>query len=275
MNTAKTAPVAFHLQAEPGTRFALFHPPLGNAARGAILYAHPFAEEMNKSRRMAALQARAFAAAGFAVLQVDLHGCGDSDGDFGDARWPVWKRDLELATDWLRREVAAPVHLWGLRLGATLALASWQDAPDRYASALLWQPVLDGAPFVTQFLRLAVAREALRSTGEKLTTERLRASLARGNVVEVAGYSFVAELAAAIDAQSVANGRAPSGPVHWLDIRPAASELPPAVRATLAAWQGSGADVTYRAIAGQPFWSSVEIIEIPELITATLSMYAE
>jgi len=33
---------------------------------------------MNKSRRMAALQARVFAAMGFGVLQIDLFGCGDS-----------------------------------------------------------------------------------------------------------------------------------------------------------------------------------------------------
>ena len=49
---------------------------------------------MNKSRRMAALQARAFAEMGFGVLQIDLFGCGDSSGDFSDARWDIWKQDL-------------------------------------------------------------------------------------------------------------------------------------------------------------------------------------
>ena len=40
-----------------------------------------WAEEMNKARRMAALQARLLAENGYAVLQIDLHGCGDSSGD--------------------------------------------------------------------------------------------------------------------------------------------------------------------------------------------------
>jgi alpha/beta superfamily hydrolase len=40
---------------------------------------------MNKARRMAALQARALAALGYGVLLLDLHGCGDSSGDFGDS----------------------------------------------------------------------------------------------------------------------------------------------------------------------------------------------
>ena len=68
-----------------GQRFCLFHRAHGDVTKGSILYIHPFAEEMNKSRRMAALQARALAKAGYAVLQLDLLGCGDSSGDFGDA----------------------------------------------------------------------------------------------------------------------------------------------------------------------------------------------
>src|SRR5687767_10614876 len=56
-----------------GRRFCLFHTPQG-AVRALVFYIHPFAEEMNKSRRMAALQARSLAEAGFAVLQLDLLG---------------------------------------------------------------------------------------------------------------------------------------------------------------------------------------------------------
>src|SRR5436190_24333737 len=91
----------FFLPAEPGARFALFHPARGPVVRGGILYVHPFAEEMNKSRRMAAQQIRAFTQCGYAVLQIDLYGCGDSSGDFGDARWDIWKSDLALAVTWL------------------------------------------------------------------------------------------------------------------------------------------------------------------------------
>ena len=77
---------AFFLAADngrAGQRLCIHHPPRrGEPARGAVLHLHAFAEEMNKSRRMVALQARALAEAGFAVLQIDLHGCGDSGGDF-------------------------------------------------------------------------------------------------------------------------------------------------------------------------------------------------
>ena len=69
-----------------------------------MLYIHPFAEEMNKSRRMAALQSRALAQAGYAVLQIDLLGCGDSSGDFGDATWQSWVSDVVLGCQWLRSQ---------------------------------------------------------------------------------------------------------------------------------------------------------------------------
>src|SRR5207249_8517309 len=107
---------AFFLPAEIGSRFTLFHRVRGSDARGGILYIHPFAEEMNKSRRMAALQARAFAAVGWDVLSVDLMGCGDSDGDFGDATLDAWLQDVDAAHRWLATRGSGPVWLWGLRL---------------------------------------------------------------------------------------------------------------------------------------------------------------
>ena len=115
----------FFFDADPGTRFSLYHAPASSVPpRGAILYVHPFAEELNRTRRMACLQARRFAALGFAVLQIDLFGCGDSCGDFNAARWDLWKRDLATAHHWLaeRSSSAGPIYLWGLRLGGLLAL---------------------------------------------------------------------------------------------------------------------------------------------------------
>ena len=134
---------AFFLPVGGGQRFCIFHRPHGAEARAALIFLHPFGEEMNKSRRMVALQARALAAAGCAVLQIDLHGCGDSSGDFGDASWDSWLADVSLAHAWLRTRSAAPLWLWGLRSGCLLA----GDAASRLGEPvdfLFWQPVLYG-----------------------------------------------------------------------------------------------------------------------------------
>ena len=113
---------AFFLPGSQGAIFAIYHPPAsGVIERGGVLYAPPFAEEMNKARRMAALQARRLAAAGFGVLIPDLYGCGDSGGDFAEARWDIWRDDLSRCRDWLRGRGHHRLVLWGLRLGALLA----------------------------------------------------------------------------------------------------------------------------------------------------------
>ena len=66
---------AFFLPAGDGQRFCLYRPAEfapGGGTRGHVVFVHPFAEEMNKSRRMAALQA---IAAGISATPLGLLGC--------------------------------------------------------------------------------------------------------------------------------------------------------------------------------------------------------
>ena len=119
-----TQPEAFFLPASagrPGQRFCIFHAAQGSEPKGCILYIHPFAEETNKSRRMAAPQSRELARAGYAVLQIDLLGYGDSSGSFGDATWDGWLPDVAQGAQWLLNKVDAPLWLWGLRADCLLA----------------------------------------------------------------------------------------------------------------------------------------------------------
>ena len=70
---------AFLLPVGSGFRFCLLRLPARRAAlRGCVLLAPPFAEELNKARRMIALAAERIAAADYAVLEIDYLGCGDS-----------------------------------------------------------------------------------------------------------------------------------------------------------------------------------------------------
>src|SRR5258708_370959 len=95
--------------------FGLYHAPAKHARRrGALIYVPPFAEEMNRARRVAALQARALATVGVGVLLVDLFGTGDSAGDFRDARWQTWSDDLSAAADWMERLGNTVTGFWGL-----------------------------------------------------------------------------------------------------------------------------------------------------------------
>jgi exosortase A-associated hydrolase 2 len=277
--TNSLAPCAlpFFLPAEPGQRFCLFHRPApSQPMRGAMLYVHPFAEEMNQSRRMAALQARAFAQRGYAVLQIDLHGCGDSSGDFRDARWSTWKQDLALACDWLAQRISGPVTLWGLRLGALLALDFSRDAPTPFERLILWQPVTNGKTHLNQFLRLRIASEMLAddagtTSGTASSGATLRAELAAGTSVEVAGYELAPELAAAIDLQD-AGACAPRCPVHWFELT-ATGALAPAVERQVQRWREAGVQLRLHQVGGAPFWASSEIAECQAMLAATGALW--
>jgi exosortase A-associated hydrolase 1/exosortase A-associated hydrolase 2 len=266
----------FFLETADGARFCLFHPPAG-ACRGALVYLHPFAEELNRTRRMAAVGARRLAAQGVAVLQIDLHGCGDSAGDFGDASWDSWKRDTAAAVAWLRARMGCPVGLWGLRLGALLALDCARDpaiAPDRL---LLWQPVTNGANYLTQFLRLRLAGDLLQEKGEKTgaSTETLRAQLRAGESLEVAGYRLAPALALPVDALDGAK-IVPPCPVHWCELTAAPDRpLPPASARVAAAWREQGARVDVHLAQGPQFWATPEIEEAPGLADTTAALWDE
>jgi len=258
---AGTPAEPFFLKADGGQRFCLYHPPAG-PARGALLYVHPFAEELNRARRMAALQARAFAAAGHAVLQIDLAGCGDSSGDFGDARWELWKADLALAAAWLRERTDAPLRLWGLRLGALLALDYARTAAHPVAGMLLWQPVLKGSTYLTQFLRLRLAGALLADGDAGGGTAQLRAALLAGEALEIAGYDLDPHLARALDALDPLDAFRPACPVDWIEaVSQAGAEPSPGAARAAAAWCDAGVDLRLHPVHSAPFWTTTEITE--------------
>ncbi len=263
---------SFFLSGESGQRFCLYHPPK-DVARGAIIYLHPFAEEMNKARRMAALQSRAMAEAGFAVLQIDLLGCGDSAGDFSDATWSAWQEDVLLAYRWLRTQTRAPLTLWGLRAGCLVAASAAVNLPER-ANIIFWQPVISGKQHWQQFMRLKMAGE-LASGQAKGITEQLRRQLAAGQSVEIAGYTVSPSLAEGLEAAELEPPAGGDGQVIWLEtsLRDEAT-LAPVSQKRIEYWQAVGFAVHARVVRGPAFWQTSEIEDAPELIAATRAALA-
>ncbi|HZX32963.1 MAG TPA: hydrolase 2, exosortase A system-associated [Rhodocyclaceae bacterium] len=265
---------AFYLPAAGGQRFCLFHQPEAvGREKGNLLFVHPFAEEMNKSRRMAALQARALAAAGYGVLLMDLAGCGDSTGSLDHTAWEDWVADAAMGGRWLRQRSEAPLWLWGLRTGCLVAAAAARRL-DEAVNFLFWQPTVSGKVHLQQFLRLKVAG-ALADGGPKGVTQMLRHRLAAGEEIEVAGYVFSASLANGLEAAELAPPDRP-GRVEWLELSAQAeASLAPVSQKTLAAWMAAGHDARGRVVAGQQFWQTVETTECPALLAATLECLQE
>lgn len=258
---------ADHAQAQ---RLCVFHPAHTATPTAALVFVHAFAEEMNKARRMVALQARALAEAGYAVLQIDLHGCGDSGGDFGDTSWASWLADIELAVHWMQQQCPrAPLCLWGLRAGCLLASqAAAQLQLD--CDFLFWQPTPQGKPLLQQFMRLKAAAD-LQNSDAKAVMAQLRLALDGGQGIEVAGYRVSAALAQGLEQASLLPSSKPSR-VLWLEASTREdAQLLPASQAVLQAWQQAGHAVTAQVVNGPAFWQTQEIEDAPALINATVS----
>jgi exosortase A-associated hydrolase 2 len=269
-------------------RFCIFYPAQGSAssscARGLVLYIHPFAEEMNKARRMAALQARSLARAGYAILQIDLHGCGDSSGDFGDASWQGWVSDVVRGCRWLRQRHKTagaasgqlPLWLWGLRAGCLLAVEAARQLGEP-CNFLFWQPPAAGKPLLQQFLRLKVAGDMLGGQGKGIMAG-MRQQLGAGVSVDVAGYLLSPALATVLEQATLRppTCSAPALRVEWLELStPDNASLSPISAQTIGKWQQAGYAARSHLVTGPAFWQTIEIEDAQALIPATTAALAD
>ena len=239
--------------------------------RTAVLCLPPFAEELNKSRRMLALQGRQLAAAGMPFVLPDLHGTGDSDGLFEDASWEAWLDDVAKIVRWLQADGVDTLHILGVRSGLYLLDAIDGIPVERVA---LWSPVTNGARMLKQILRsrLIAAPDGSGAVQPSALLEQLETE----GSMELTGYRFSKALWQSIDQSRIKQFTPPAtAAVCWYDIAVRAREEPtPPMVAAIAAWQAAGCSVEFRAIAGPPFWLGPEIEEIAALLDSTTSFLA-
>jgi len=232
-----------------------------------ILHIPAFAEEMNKSRAMVVAQARAMATQGFTVLVPDYFGTGDSQGDFSEASWQIWLKDMRFCQQWLQSQYGNEIILWGLRLGALMALEL--ASQDTTSKLILWNPVLLGEQFMLQFLRLRLANSIIYGDNKEKLAD-LKQRLEQGGRIEVAGYQLSAALfeqvcelkAKALQLSSVKN-------VLWTDVSTNTKPLAVPAQAVVDQWQAAEIEVNVKPVMGYQFWNTQEISRADSLIEVT------
>ncbi|HXD06390.1 MAG TPA: hydrolase 1, exosortase A system-associated [Burkholderiaceae bacterium] len=255
---------AAFVPARGGQRLRLVSDPVG-AARGTVVLVHAFAEEMNKSRRMAARMARMLAADGWRVVQRDLQGCGDSTGEFVEATWDGWVEDV-------REEIAQalpgrPVWLWGIRCGALLCAQALGS--HRHVNLLLWQPVLSGAQHLQQFLRLHAGARIVGSAKAQDARSPAQA-LREGEPVEVGGYELHPALASGLERSLFELPEGFQGRTVLFELSSdEAVELSPRLSQLADRLHERGLDVQATCLRGPAFWQTQEIEECEALLEAS------
>lgn len=262
----------FFLESPSGRLFALHHRPRNlDSLRGHVLCVAPFNEEMNRCRSMITQQATALGALGFGTLVFDLHGTGDSEGDYCDARWSTWQDGIRTAQDWLSEQPGGLKAILGIRLGAILAAQAYAGLADPSVVLVLWQPVIDGKTHLTQFFRLRMAAQLDRPDLPKETTALMRSRLGQGQTVEVAGYEIHPQLASAMDEARLFERPLFEGAhVLWLEnASPDKPGISPLVREALQDWRTAGVSMDARTYPGPAFWQVHERVLAPALIEQT------
>lgn len=279
-----TLPQAFYLPTPGGQLFCLYHPPIG-PARGRVLHLHPLAEELNNCRRVSAQQARALSQAGYAVLQFDMSGCGDSTGEFADATWSQWLQDTSCAATWLLGQDQGPLWLWGVRTGALLA-TEWLHQEARAVATptpvhlLFWQAVLSGQQALKHWSRL---RSATTWTSGSDRPSSVFMSLQSNQASpddpwSVAGYTFNTALQEGLG-QATLHPPSSANTAHrlvWVDI---STTTPPAnspgAQRAIDMWQQAGWAVQASATVGPSYWQTIGTDDASDLQSTTLALLTD
>lgn len=273
LTVATTGLQAFFLEGMAGPLFCIHHSPLTAArTRRGVLVLPPFAEEMNKSRRMLTLAAQGLRGAGTDVLMVDLLGTGDSAGEFADATLEAWRSDVERAAGWLSERDVSHLDILAVRGGALLLEDLKLPTGLARGRLVLWQPQINGKLLVSQFLRLRLA-QGLGRVDRVTEAPDSRTRLANAGRIEVAGYEITTQLVRELEAVTEPLRDANSWErVFWLEVvADDVTDVSPASLRAVDAMRSGGATVDVRVVPGEPFWATPEIAVVPGLVTATIA----
>jgi len=242
------APLPMFLTGEAGRLFCIYWPPQAPERSLDVLIVPPFAEEMNKTRRMLAVLARELSQDGIGVLSFDLFGTGDSEGDFGDANWSTWKTDLHTAYTWLKGTGSKRVVLVPVRAGALLASDFVRSWPIQIHGLVLWHPVRSGRQVVDYWVRL-------KAVSGRQSVSDVHKVLLNGSSIEVGGYRLSPELYRAMNDVLLEDGGSASSPQSLWILGGSSERDSQEVEEAARSWQSFGARVVLEHIHTEPYWT--------------------
>tara|TARA_R110002049_G_scaffold147342_1_gene310155 strand:+ start:124754 stop:125497 length:744 start_codon:yes stop_codon:yes gene_type:complete len=183
----------------------------------AVILVPPFAEEMNRSKKMYVLCARLLANAGIHSLCFDFAGTGDSYGEWGDFDYSDWKQNL-IDVYQFAKKFASNISLITMRDGGLISLNLVKQNDINIDKCVLWDPIDSGEVLIRQLIRMKIAN-AMAGDLKKITTREVLDEIDKSGFLEVGGYHVSSDLIAAIKAEKIAEGIESvlgSTELHWM-----------------------------------------------------------
>jgi uncharacterized protein len=170
-----------------------------NGVKEAWLFCNPFLEEKSNTQPVYKNFAEKLALTSAlgkpqGVFRFDYEGTGDSEGEHKNQTLSNWVDDIEDAGVYVQKSFGIDMlHLFGLRLGGTLAYRSrsrFNQNTLPVGHLLLWAPILKGEPILQDALRMNTLTQLAAYKRVIHDRQALLAQLKSGTTVNLMGYSI-------------------------------------------------------------------------------------
>ena len=245
----------------------------------AIILVPPFAEEMNRSKRMYVLCARLLANAGFHVISFDYSGTGDSSDEWGEFEYQDWVNDL-IDVYHYTKKIAVDVNFIALRFGVFVLADAIVGKHVTASKCILWDPIETGEILTRQLVRMKIA-STLTDASRKITTKDVMEDMRNTGFLESAGYRITYSMFEEIATKKLANeisqileqvsvhwmmlGKFREGESKWLANSFKESDLKPNTKRSL---------LTMHPVNDVKFWMQQEVTISPKLLQQTNKVFA-
>ena len=259
--------------------FLAYYSPADNrhiaADRKAVIFVPPFAEEMNRSRRMYVLCARLLANIGFDAICFDYAGTGDSEGEWGTFSIADWQTNLCDVYQSVYQAGISDISLIGLRFGALLIAQTLIANDLSINKCVLWDPIENGETFMRQLIRIKIAA-AMAEESRKISTQDVLKELKQQGYIEIGGYHLtdsMIDLVNKLKLSESINRLINSTELHWMTLsrlnKGNTSAAPACVPEELTE------KVTLHSIKDTKFWMQQEVTISPLLLQATGKIFSD
>jgi exosortase A-associated hydrolase 2 len=243
----------------------------------AVIFVPPFAEEMNRSKRMYVLCARLLAEAGIHSIFFDFSGTGDSSGEWGDFDYTDWKNNL-IDVYQLTKKISSKISLITLRDSALISLDLIKQSEIQINKCILWDPVDSGDALIRQLIRMKIAN-AMAGDLKKITTREVLESVEQSGYLEVGGYHVSSGLIDSISSQKISDSietALTSTELHWMTTGKSTGNSPqqlPGCLAKLNLAEDLLAQLTLHSVNDVRFWMQQEVTISPLLLRETKRVF--
>ncbi len=242
-----------------------------------VILVPPFAEELNRSKRMYVLLARLLAKSGFHTIHFDYSGTGDSLGEWGQFDYSDWLGNLRDVYESIDEE-ALEVSFVALRFGALVLADAFGQGMIRSQKCILWDPIESGDSLVRQLVRMKIAA-AMTENAKKITSKEVLDLIENSGYLESGGYRINKKLLDQISDKRLINNMdcmLANSKVHWMTLnarnKDKASWLPVGFDES-ALETGQPVTLHMHPVQDIKFWMQQETTISPKLLQETKRVF--